>query len=1023
KRVVCYGDYIIAAGYRAIGDNMEEYFVAKYDSDGNIVWQGNNKNYSVSIVYVDDDYDSSNHGWQRNHFNKIQDGIDAVAENGTVYVFNGTYYENIVINKSITLIGEDRNTTIIDGNYKGDVIKITADNVSINGFEIRHSRCCSSGIEISYANNVTISNCSISNNSYGISLDSSSNNTLSNCNIYGNNFDGILIRHSFNNYISSCDIYENNEYGIYLYSSSNNTISNSNIYSNKIAGILIIASSMNNTVDRCNVSDNAFGVTIGIEGGYSLNNTISNCNFTNDGLLVLNSGNYILNNTVNGKPLLYYVNEENVSINGIEAGEIILVNCSNFGISNINITNTDVGIEIVGGKDNKILSVNLSHNLYGIILFVTKSVYIENISSYDNYFENFLEGYGIAISGSDNVDIYNCNIHNNNYGVNIGNSYNVTIHYNNIYNNSAYGIVDWTEGSINASYNYWGSPSGPYNDVFNPNGTGDNVSDNVIFKPWLTAPVKGGKEEKIQQGENEINAIDETDAIVKINTTQNTTAKIISYEEPPVEEPDVVKSVGKYTQIEVENESAVKWPIFIQIYYTQEDLDNAGISEDKLLGIYFYNETSKKWELYNDTGINTTDVVVNGKQYAGYAYAYAWHLTNLTIGGDVIPPEIRNVTAIPEKQKINGFINITCIVTDNVEMGDVKVNITYPDGSYHNLSMQKIGNTYYYNATYSMIGNYTYFIWANDSSGNENISCIKSFSMFTLQYTLKTSVSPSGAGYITLNPSGGKYDEGTVVTATAVANSGYVFDHWGGDASGTNPTIQITMDENKSIVAYFVAIPSNQPPTITITSPSNGATVSGTVTIQGTAGDSDGTVQKVEVKIDNGAWTQATGTTEWSYSLNTTVLSNGEHTIYARSFDGADYSSSASITINIFNNHKPVIVIVSPENGSIVKGTIVVNGTASDEDGNDTITKVEIRIDNGTWNVANGTISWNYTINTKELKNGMHVIGARAYDGHDYSNIVSIQIEVKNEERTPGFEIVLLFASVMIIYFLKRKQY
>jgi len=35
--------------------------------------------------------------------------------------------------------------------------------------------------------------------------------------------------------------------------------------------------------------------------------------------------------------------------------------------------------------------------------------------------------------------------------------------------------------------------------------------------------------------------------------------------------------------------------------------------------------------LYNDTGVNTTDVVINGKQYAGHAYAYAWHLTNLTI--------------------------------------------------------------------------------------------------------------------------------------------------------------------------------------------------------------------------------------------------------------------------------------------------------------------------------------------------------------------------------------------------------
>jgi len=58
KRVVCYGDYIIAAGYRAIGDNMEEYFVAKYDSDGNIVWQGNNE--GVTEVKADFSYMPAN---------------------------------------------------------------------------------------------------------------------------------------------------------------------------------------------------------------------------------------------------------------------------------------------------------------------------------------------------------------------------------------------------------------------------------------------------------------------------------------------------------------------------------------------------------------------------------------------------------------------------------------------------------------------------------------------------------------------------------------------------------------------------------------------------------------------------------------------------------------------------------------------------------------------------------------------------------------------------------------------------
>jgi hypothetical protein len=72
-------------------------------------------------------------------------------------------------------------------------------------------------------------------------------------------------------------------------------------------------------------------------------------------------------------------------------------------------------------------------------------------------------------------------------------------------------------------------------------------------------------------------------------------------------------------------------------------------------------------------------------------------------------------------------------------------------------------------------------------------------------YTLTTAVSPSGAGTITLNPAGGSYAPGTVVTVTATAASGWRFNNWTGDLSGsTNPTT-ITMNSNKSVTAVFVA--------------------------------------------------------------------------------------------------------------------------------------------------------------------------------------------------------------------------
>ena len=76
-------------------------------------------------------------------------------------------------------------------------------------------------------------------------------------------------------------------------------------------------------------------------------------------------------------------------------------------------------------------------------------------------------------------------------------------------------------------------------------------------------------------------------------------------------------------------------------------------------------------------------------------------------------------------------------------------------------------------------------------------------------YTLSVSVNPLGAGSV--SPSDGQYEEGTQVTLTTTPASGYTFDYWGGDASGSLPTITITMDSNKSVTAYFQLIPEPEP--------------------------------------------------------------------------------------------------------------------------------------------------------------------------------------------------------------------
>jgi len=73
------------------------------------------------------------------NFSKIQDAINNASNGDTVFVFSGTYNENPYVNKSIELIGENKNSTIIKGFKIDDVIKIVNSWVSVQNFYINNS--------------------------------------------------------------------------------------------------------------------------------------------------------------------------------------------------------------------------------------------------------------------------------------------------------------------------------------------------------------------------------------------------------------------------------------------------------------------------------------------------------------------------------------------------------------------------------------------------------------------------------------------------------------------------------------------------------------------------------------------------------------------------------------------------------------------------------------------------------------------------------------------------------------------
>ena len=229
----------------------------------------------------------------------------------------------------------------------------------------------------------------------------------------------------------------------------------------------------------------------------------------------------------------------------------------------------------------------------------------------------------------------------------------------------------------------------------------------------------------------------------------------------------------------------------------------------------------------------------------------------------------------------------------------------------------------------------------------------------------------------------------------------------------------------------FNAPPDNSEPVVEITSPVNGTVVLGTVNITGTSSDEDGneTIQKVQLNVDNGVWLIVTGTSTWSIELDTTTLSNGNHSIKVQAFDPYTMSDIKGIHIDVRNplppNMKPVVNIISPANGTMITERTTIIGNASDQDGN--ITKVEISIHDEGWITVNGLTSWNYIWDIIEIFAGNYTIRVRAYDGEDYSDVIVWELRVskgpgstseedeKSSSFLPGPDMLTVIVSIGIV--------
>jgi parallel beta-helix repeat protein len=358
----------------------------------------------------------------------IQAAINSATDGDTIYVYSGTYNENVYVDKSISLIGEGKDTTIIDGNRNGSVVRLhNVKGVIISGFSIIKSGSVvyDAGISFDNAQNCLIYENNISGNKKGLWLsDLSLHNTFEG-NIISNNLRGFHIQNSNNNII-------------------NNIVS-----SNLGEGIWIIWTSKIN-IENNYISNNKYGIVI--YDSYNIN--VSNNNFINDGIFITGHklshyiSHYIpTNNLVNGKPLYYYKNNNGLNINGTQVGQLILANCNNSYLENVKITNTDIGIEIAWSTNTTLVRNEISNNYQrGIFLESSSNNNIIGNKILNNRFGIVLEISSFIFPCSYN-NITRNDVLNNSYGIFLVGSSNNSINNNNISTNKVCAIKLW--GSVN----------------------------------------------------------------------------------------------------------------------------------------------------------------------------------------------------------------------------------------------------------------------------------------------------------------------------------------------------------------------------------------------------------------------------------------------------------------------------------------------------------------------------------------------------------------------------------------------
>jgi len=414
----------------------------------------------ASEVWVDDDWTGLLPGYEvelgkfigYNAFAKIQDGINAVTPEGVVHVYPGTYAEQLIINKSLSLEG-------MTG------AKVVAPDVR-STFTIPESTATLDPIIFAYGS--LSGSETISVTIEGFEVDGG-NKAASNY-----RYVGILCRNVKPGAISNNILHSlyppsgkgsgPQTFGILVYGDSNVAIKENEIKDFSRGGIGISGDAGPGVDPSATVEDNVvYGNGLESETGWWAENGIQ----IGLGATGRIKGNYVYNCTVNNPDW--------------SASGILVVDTSDVVVESNYVEGCDIGIGAVDFPGSLYGSPWDYHTLSNVL--ITGNTLMKNTWQVDisNDARNVtLICNNILNAVEDGIDVWSYE------GAGVSPTA-VKINYNNIVGSGSYGLwvgEDVTE-TVDARYNWWGDASGPYHPTLNPSGKGDNVSGNANFSPWL----------------------------------------------------------------------------------------------------------------------------------------------------------------------------------------------------------------------------------------------------------------------------------------------------------------------------------------------------------------------------------------------------------------------------------------------------------------------------------------------------------------------------------------------------------